>query len=131
MKKVLKQLALVYIVIYGLLFLFFFIGVLPFQSLYSSFPSGIINLMNSLAAIYAFHIGFNKSNNKFLIYTMGGMVTRLLLMLLLIFISLKFLNIDKLGFIFTLVIIYFINLILEINYFRLKIAEKKKLNYVR
>ena len=125
MKKICKQLVIVYFIFYVLVFTFFIIGLFNYSLIKSSIPSGIINLLNSLAAIIAFQRGFDKSNNVFLLYTLGGMVIRLLLMLLLIFLSLKYLNIDKLGFIFTLVIIYFVNLILEINYFRAKTAEKK------
>jgi hypothetical protein len=124
-KKIYKQFALVYILVYAFIFLFFFLNTISLNSLNSTFPAGIINLLNSLAAIYAFHKGFNKSSNVFLIYTLGGMLIRLFAMLILIFLTLKYLNIDKLGFIFTLFIIYFINLILEINYFRVRIAEKK------
>jgi hypothetical protein len=122
-KKVYKQIVLIYIFVYLFIFLFYFLDTLNQNFLISTFPAGILNLLNSIAAIYAFQRGFNRSNNVFLIYTLGGMLIRLLVMLILVFLTLKYLNIDKLGFIFTLFIIYFINLILEINYFRVRIAK--------
>jgi hypothetical protein len=123
MKKIYKQIVLVYIFVYLFIFLFYFLNTLTQNFLISTFPAGILNLLNSIAAIYAFQRGFNRSNNVFLIYILGGMLIRLLVMLILVFLTLKYLNIDKLGFIFTLFIIYFINLILEINYFRVRIAK--------
>jgi F0F1-type ATP synthase assembly protein I len=124
-KKIYRQLAIVYLTFYLILVICFFLGSLKFNLIQSSVYGGIINLINSVAAIIAFNHGFEKSNKIFLIYILGGIAFRLLFTLILIFLSLKYLNIDKLGFIFTLVILYFTNLILEINYFRLKIAVKK------
>jgi hypothetical protein len=125
MKKIYKQLTVVYITFYLILFTCFFLQVIQFNLIKTSFYSGVINLVNSIIAIVAFHRGFGKPNKIFLLYILGGMVFRLLFILILIFLSLKYLNIDKLGFIFTLVILYFTDLILEINYFRVRTAVKK------
>jgi hypothetical protein len=124
-KKIYKQFILVYILVYSFIFLSYFLNALTYNSLSSTFPAGVINLINSIAAIFAFQRGFHRSNNVFLLFIFGGMLIRLFIILILVFLTIKYLNIDKLGFIFTLFIIYFINLILEINYFRVRIAEKK------
>jgi hypothetical protein len=65
----------------------------------------------------------NKSNKTFLIFNLGGMVFRLVLMLIGVIVALKFLNIDKYAFIFALFIWYILFITYEIVLFRKK-AEK-------
>ncbi len=124
MNKALKQFIISVSVIYLVIILLFLFKVIDINILVASVVSGVINIGNFLASIWAFNRGFRKSNKEFLIYTLGGMGIRLFFVLLLVFISIQFLNIDKYGFIFTLVILYFISLIIEVNYFRKKVSEK-------
>jgi len=65
----------------------------------------------------------NKSNKTFLIFNLGGMVFRLVLMLIGVIVALKFLNIDKYAFIFALFIWYILFITYEIVLFKKK-AEK-------
>jgi len=119
-----KQFIIATLVVYSLIILLFLLNVFNTAFLVASAVSGLINIANFLASIWAFNRGFKKSNKEFLIYTLGGMGIRLFFVLLLVFISIQFLNIDKYGFIFTLVLMYFISLIIEVNYFRKKVSEK-------
>jgi hypothetical protein len=122
--KVFKQFIISILVVYSLVIILFLLNVINTGILIASALSGLINLVNFLASIWAFNRGFKKPNKEFLIYTLGGMGIRLFFVLLLVFISIQFLNIDKYGFIFTLVLMYFISLIIEVNYFRKKVSEK-------
>jgi len=119
-----KQFIIATLVVYSLLIILFLLNVFNIAFLIASAVSGLINIVNFIASIWAFNRGFKKSNKEFLIYTLGGMGIRLFFVLLLVFISIQFLNIDKYGFIFTLVLMYFISLIIEVNYFRKKVSEK-------
>lgn len=71
-------------------------------------------LLNFL--VFAVFLSFtvNDSGSKFLILTIGGITFRLILMLIVIFLIIKFLKIDKFGFIFTFFISYSFFLIYEI-----------------
>lgn len=125
MKKAVKQFIISTIIIYVLIFIALFVKLININIVIASVVAWFINSMNFVASIWMFNKGFRKPNKEFLIYTLGGMGIRLFFMLILIFISIQFLNIDKYGFIFTLVLIYFINLIIEVNYFRKKVSEKQ------
>lgn len=92
--------------------------------LVSSIYAVLFNIINFVAAIYLFKSSLGKGNNTFLIRNLGGMGLRFIILLVVIFISLKFLNIDRYGFILVFFIFYFVYLILEINFFRLSSLNK-------
>ncbi|MGK9368094.1 hypothetical protein ACSSWA_04285 [Melioribacter sp. Ez-97] len=77
-------------------------------------PSGIV-LANFIIFSILYKKSDGKSNKNFLLYNLGGMVFRMVFVLLLIFLSLKFLKIDKYGFIFAFFIWYILFLIVEIK----------------
>jgi hypothetical protein len=81
---------------------------------YSILNALVIASVNFFLFTTAYAYSVKKSNKTFLLFTMGGMGVRLLLTLALIFISIKFLKVDLLGFIFTLFIWYIFFLIFEI-----------------
>jgi len=122
--KAVKQFFISVSIIYFLVLIGLLFKIIDLNIFIASLISGVINISNFLTSIWMFNKGFRKSNKEFLIYTLGGMGIRLFFVLLMVFISIQFLNIDKYGFIFTLVIIYFISLIIEVNYFRKKVSEK-------
>lgn len=86
----------------------------------------ILNFVNTIAAIGLFDKSFKKNNKIFLINVLGGMGVRILFLLLLIFIILKTLNIEKYQFIFTFFILYFLLLFYEIFYYTKKINKKNE-----
>ena len=86
-------------------------------NLISSFYAGFINIINSILAIVVFNKSYKSGNQKFMIYTLGGMGLRLLLLLVLFFLAIKFLNIDYYGFILVFFLFYFISLVLEVLFY--------------
>lgn len=87
-------------------------------------------LAGSILAIINFSIGFwsmkksiSKSNRVFLLVLWMGMLIRLIFILLLVFIGLKFLELNTIGFIFSILFFYVFYLIIEILYLNLKKIE--------
>ncbi|MGE5352425.1 MAG: hypothetical protein ACM3P0_10100 [Acidobacteriota bacterium] len=125
MKSVLSQILIVFLGVFVLVFVLFKAGTVSPEFLNASYYGGAINLINILAALYAFNYSVDKGNKTFLLLNMGGMLVRMFLILGSVIIFLKFLNIDKYGFIFTFSILYISLLIVEVNYFRVKITQLK------
>ncbi|MGE5498000.1 MAG: hypothetical protein ACM3Q2_08025 [Syntrophothermus sp.] len=125
MKKIINQVLILFLVVYITLAILYKNNTVSYAFLSASFYAGLINLLNVAAAVAAFNLSLRKSQNMFLIYNMGGMVARLFILLAIFVIFLKFLNIDEYGFIFTFFVLYFVSLILEINYFRIKAVKNK------
>lgn len=86
------------------------------------YSAGLVALNFFLFLIF-WEFSNSKPNKTFLIFNLGGMVLRLLLTLIGVFVVIKFLNIDKYAFIFALFIWYILFLSYEVNLFRKK-AEK-------
>ncbi len=86
----------------------------------------VINVPATFSAYFFFNKSLGKSNNEFLLFNLGGMMVRLFFLLVVVFIVIKFLNIDKYAFIFLFFIFYFTSLIFEVNYFRVKAKEQSK-----
>lgn len=82
-----------------------------------------VSTMNFLLFICAYVYSIKKSNNTFLIFTLGGIGIRILIVLLMVFISIKFLKVDKSGFIFALFLWYVFYLMYEISIVRLKLEQ--------
>ncbi len=83
-----------------------------FKSLLTAFTVIVLNF-----ALFAYSISKSdgKSNKIFMIYVMGGMGVRILLMLIIIFIVINYLKVDAYAFIFALLVLYVFLLIFEIN----------------
>lgn len=73
-----------------------------------------ISVINYVLFIVFYRISIKKSNKLFLIYNLGGMTFRLILMLLLVFIVLNYLKVEQYAFIFAFYILYIILLINEV-----------------
>ncbi len=85
------------------------------QLLFDSFFWGfLIPVINYSVGYYSKKWGLHKSDKYFLLLTLGGMVLRMFLTLILIILVLKFLNVSLYSFIFTIFISYFYFLFLEI-----------------
>lgn len=76
---------------------------------------GIITLNFGLA-LASIKLGEMGTGKSFINYYLGGMLFRFFMMLLLVFISLKFLDITRNSFIFSILIFYIFYLIIEIIY---------------
>ncbi|MGB9664243.1 MAG: ATP synthase subunit I [Ignavibacteria bacterium] len=66
--------------------------------------------------VLSFELAKEKENKSFLKIYFGGMIIRLILLLFLIFVILKYIGINPLSFLFSLFIFYVINQIIELRY---------------
>ena len=85
----------------------------------------VISVLNFLLFLGSFNYSVKKSNKIFLLFIIGGMGIRLLLMLAAVFISIKFLKVDLVGFIFGFFIWYVFLLIYEISIVRFGLEGRK------
>lgn len=72
-----------------------------------------------------FRYSIQKSNKFFLLFSIGGIILRLFIMLVIVFVVLKFLKIDVFGFIFAFFLWYVFFLVFEIS-----IVQSKTKNIV-
>ncbi len=85
----------------------------------------VISVLNFLLFLGSFDYSIGKSNKIFLIFIIGGMGIRLFLMLVAVFVSIKFLKVDLVGFIFGFFIWYVFLLIYEISIVRIGLEGRK------
>jgi len=109
------------LIVFSLLYVFNVIDKIFFMAFVTGY---LLNLVNTFLAMYLFKKAINRENKLFLINVLGGMVGRMFFLLISIIIILKFLNIDKLRFIFTFFILYFFLLVFEIIYYTKVINNK-------
>jgi hypothetical protein len=104
----------------GLIFisilLLYQINIISFDFLKSFILAGFITYLNFLLGYFFLVFSKGKSDTIFLIMIMGGMLLRLFFMLLLVLISLKFLDIRTGVFIFVIFFFYVFYLLVEILY---------------
>lgn len=104
----------------GLIFisilLLYQIKIISFDFLKSFILAGFITYLNFLLGYFFLVFSKGKSDTIFLIMIMGGMLLRLFFMLLLVLISLKFLDIRTGVFIFVIFFFYVFYLLVEILY---------------
>ena len=94
--------------------------------LVASLIAGAMTFISSFSAFFFFQKSIGKKSSEFLMYNLGGMIFRLIFLLVVVIIVIKFLNIDEYAFIFLFFIFYFISLVFEINYFRKKAKDLGK-----
>lgn len=95
------------------------LGRISDHNFYSIFSAGLITTLNFSFGILSIKIGISKSAKVFIMAFLGGMVIRLFLMLVLVFICLKFLDLSGNNFIFSILFFYVFYLISEILYLNL------------
>lgn len=124
--KLLRNTLFVYFVIMLLSIIFLTLGTLD-STLWKSivFPYTLATLY-FLSGIAAINFGINKPSQLFLMSVFGGMVIRMLFMLLIVFISIKFFEIKLWIYIFVLFVTYFLYMILEIIYLNLLKTKQLK-----
>jgi len=121
--KIARNIAGIFGIYLILVFVLFLSDSITSLSLISSLLGAILSLLNIIIAFLLFRFSYPKSNEKFLKFNLGGMFARVALILIAVFLILKFLSIDEYGFIFTLFVLYFVFLIFEITFFA--ISQKK------
>lgn len=83
-----------------------------------------IVFLNIVIGLIAFNLSKNEENKRFLKIYFGGMIFRLILLLSIIFIILKFIGINPISFLFSLFIFYIINQIIELRYIIKSLSKK-------
>jgi len=109
-----KNPLIIAVVLLFLSVLFFQVGIFSQLLTFSILYAGAITILNFILFSFMYVKSVHKKNKSFLIINLGGMVLRLILVLLAVFIIIKFLKVDVIGFIFTLLILYILFLIAEI-----------------
>ncbi len=114
-----KSLVLVFVLflILTVIYSFSFVSKAFFES---AAVGGAISTFNFLLGFFAIKISLKSPQDFFLKAIFGGMVIRLFVVLMLVFISLKFLNINENSFIFFILFFYILYLIIEIIYLYMK-----------
>jgi len=97
-----------------LLALMLFIRIFDENEAFSLGLASFIGLCNFILFVVFVQISLKKSNKTFLILNFGGMIFRLFLMLIVIFIALIYLKVDRYAFIFGLLFWYMFFQLFEI-----------------
>jgi hypothetical protein len=87
---------------------------------YSVLIGALIVILNFIIGFLFIRISLNKSDRIFITMLWGGMLFRLILILILVSILLKFLELNAIGFIFSILFFYVFYLIIEILYLNFK-----------
>ena len=95
---------------------------------YTGYIAILFTTINYALGMLAIKIGINQNYKIFMISVFGGMLLRLTLLILLVFIALEFLDISRNIFIFSVLFFYILYLISEIFYLVLRDIETKEIN---
>ena len=99
---------------------FYLLNMVSFEFMKVFILAGFIAYLNFALGYISITLAFGKSATIFLIAVFGGMVLRLFMMVIMVFISLKFLDIRVGVFIFVILFFYIFYLIIEIFYLFMK-----------
>ena len=80
----------------------------------------LLGFLNFTIGLLFIFLGINNSNKRFLISLFGGLLLRLIIMIFLVVVTLKFLEINEISFIFSLLFFYFLYVTIEIIYLNLR-----------
>jgi len=117
LKKIIKPILFIFLPPYLIIEVLHYFSIISTIKAFSASLALFYNLINFGLALFLFEKSKKGSNKKFIILNLGGMVIRLIFLLLAVLISLIFLKIDNYAFIFVLLIFYSVSLIIEIKYF--------------
>lgn len=81
---------------------------------YSVLVAAGIVYVNFIVFVISYYFSHQKPVKIFIIYTLGSLLIRLFLMIITVLISIKFLKVDIVGFIFAFFILYVFLLVYEI-----------------
>lgn len=80
----------------------------------------LLGFLNFTIGLLFIFLGINNSNKRFLISLFGGLLLRLIIMVFLVVVTLNFLEINEISFIFSLLFFYFLYVTIEIIYLNLR-----------
>ena len=101
-------------------FILYLTSVWNYVFFYSALLGAIIAILNFVIGFLFIKFSLSRSNRIFQIMLWGGMLFRLIFILILVLILLKFLELNTIGFIFSILFFYVFYLIIEILYLNLK-----------
>lgn len=116
----LKTASAVFIILILLFILLFYFSIMDFKTFFSILAGALIVSINFVIGFSLIRFSINKTNEIFLLSVFGGMIFRLLLMLGIVLICLKFLEINTNSFIFSILFFYVYFLTVEILYLNLR-----------
>jgi hypothetical protein len=120
------RIILIYILFSALFYAAYMTGIMTADSL-KAFLAGLsLNLINALIAFPLMKKGMKGSNKEFLIFSLGGMSARIMFLLIVIFVIIKFMNINLIEFLIGFFVFYFAFLIWEVYYYNLRSIKKEK-----
>ena len=123
MNKFTKQIIFLYGIVYIILTTLYFTDVISQIFLISSIYAGLLNLINAFLAVKLFNLSYKYGGPMFMMYNLGGLGIRMIFLLIIFVLVIKFLNIDKYAFILVFFLFYFISMIFEVMFY-LKKAKK-------
>jgi hypothetical protein len=115
-KNLIPVVTLVSILFFIISYILFLSGVIDSITLITILAGGGIPFFNFITGYFSIRISLRQSDSLFLVIFLGGMLLRLFLMLLAVFLVLSFLEILAYSFIFIIFIFYSLYLISEIFY---------------
>ncbi|MCL6098895.1 MAG: hypothetical protein M1391_10005 [Bacteroidetes bacterium] len=125
MIKNIKKSFIVFFVAIGVLLILTFLKLITIQIIYPILAGSFLSVLNFVIFLIMFYYSIQKSNKFFLLFSIGGIILRLFIMLVIVFVVLKFLKIDVFGFIFTFFLWYVFFMVFEIS-----IVQSKTKNIV-
>lgn len=87
--------------------------------------SGLASLFHLLVGYACIEVGFNKSNTTFLKIILGGTLVRMVLLVVLVFVLIRFFEFHSLSLMLSFLLFYVVNLVLEIHLLQKKVALKQ------
>lgn len=120
------KIVLIYILFSALFCAAYMTGIMTADSLEAFLAGLTLNLVNALTAFPLMKKGIAGSNKEFLIYSLGGMSARIMFLLIVIFVIIKFMNINLIEFLIGFFVFYFAFLIWEVYYYNLRSIKKEK-----
>lgn len=117
MNSFIRNTLIIYSVSFVFIFLLKYFDVVSSVFYLSAIYAGAINLVNTIIAALLFNYSYKSDHSSFMIFNFGGLGIRIIFLLISFILVIKFLNIDKYGFIFIFFIFYFISLTLEVIFY--------------
>ncbi len=112
--KLLKVSFLFTVILFLLIFLLHHFTVISYTSLFSVYLGAICSTINFVIAVVSINLMKKGTLDRVFITYMKGMIIRMVVLILLIIFSFKFLDIKQNSFIFSILIFYIYYLIIEI-----------------
>lgn len=86
---------------------------------------GLASMFHLLVGYACIEVGFNKSNTTFLKIILGGTLVRMVLLVGLVFVLIRFFEFHTLSLMLSFLLFYAVNLVLEIHLLQKKVALRR------